>query len=96
MPESKDRGIIAMRGVAANDNPGSGFPGSGSPGSGSPGSASPGPGPGQIGADGGAEARIDAAVMTLARLIGRRIAREEPERLDAANDNAPDTEAHQG
>ncbi len=86
MPESKDRGIIAMRGVAANDNPGSGFPGSGSP----------GPGPGQIGADGGAEARIDAAVMTLARLIGRRIAREEPERLDAANDNAPDTEAHQG
>ena len=35
----------------------------------------PGPGPGQIGTDGGAEARIDAAVMTLARLIGRRIAR---------------------
>ena len=81
MPESKDRGIIAMRGVAANDNPGSG---------------SPGPGPGQIGADGGAEARIDAAVMTLARLIGRRIARGEPERFDAANDNAPDTEAHEG
>ena len=26
---------------------------------------------------------------TLARLIGRRIAREELERLDAANDNAP-------
>ena len=39
--------------------------------------------------NGGAEARIDAAVMTLARLIGRRIAREEPDRLDAANDNAP-------
>ena len=56
----------------------------------------PGPGPGQIGTDGGAEARIDAAVMTLARLIGRRIARGEPERFDAANDNAPDTEAHEG
>ena len=37
----------------------------------------------------GAEARIDTAVMTLARLIGRRIAREELDRLDAANDNAP-------
>ena len=91
MPESEDRGIAAMRGVAANDNPGSGFPGSGSPGS-----ESPGPVPGQAGADGGAEARIDAAVVTLARLIGRRIAREELDRLDAANDNAPDTEAHEG
>ena len=39
--------------------------------------------------NGGAEARIDTAVMTLARLIGRRIAREELDRLDAANDNAP-------
>ncbi len=65
MPESEDRGIAAMRGVAANDN-------------------------------GGAGVRIDAAVMTLARLIGRRIAREELERLDDANDNAPDTEAHEG
>ena len=87
MPESKDRGIAVMRGVAANDNPGSGSPGSGFPGSGSP-----GPVPGQA----GAEARIDAAVMTLARLIGRRIARDELDRLDAANDNAPDTEAHEG
>ena len=52
MPESEDRGNIAIRGVAANDNPGSGS-----------------------GAGGEAEARIDAAVMTLARLIGRRIAR---------------------
>ena len=58
MPESENRGITVMRGVAAND-------------------------------DGGVEARIDAAVVTLARLIGRRIAREELDRLDAANDNAP-------
>ena len=77
MAESENRGIIAMRGVAANDNPGSGSPGSG---------------PGQAGA-GGAEARIDTAVMTLARLIGRRIAREELDRLDAANDNAPEKDA---
>ena len=62
MPESEDRGIVAMRGLAANDN-------------------------------GGAEARIDTAVMSLARLIGRRIAREEYERLDAANDNAPGKDA---
>ena len=41
----------------------------------------------------GAAARIDSAVMTLARLIGRRIAREELERLDAANDNAPGKDA---
>ena len=66
MPESEDRGIIALRGVAANDNPGSGS-----------------------GAGGGAETRIDSAVMTLARLMGRRIAREEMDRLDAANDNTP-------
>ncbi len=73
MSESKDRGISVMRGVAANDNPGSG-----------------------AGACGGAETRIDTAVMTLARLIGRRIAREELDRLDAANDNAPNTGAHEG
>ena len=70
MPESEDRGIAVMRGVAANDNVGSG-----------------------AGAGGGAEARIDTAVMTLARLIGRRIAREELDRLDAANDNAPGKDA---
>ena len=70
MPESEDRGNIAMRGVAANDNPGSG-----------------------AGAGGGAEARIDSAVVTLARLIGRRIAREELDRLNAANDNAPGKDA---
>ena len=58
MPDSEDRGIVARRGVAANDN-------------------------------GETEARVDTAVLTLARLIGRRIAREEHERFDAANDNAP-------
>ena len=86
MPESEDRGIIAMRSVAANDNPGSRIAVRDR--SGAPGSV-----PGQAGAGGGAEARIDTAVMTLARLIGRRIAREEYERLDAANDNAPGKDA---
>ncbi len=81
MREREDRGIVAVRGVVANDNPGSGGPGSVL---------------GQAGAGGGAEARIDAAVMTLARLIGRRIAREEFDRLEAANDNAPADEAGEG
>ena len=40
----------------------------------------------------GPEARIEAAVLILARLIGRRIAREQFE-TDAANDNAPADEA---
>ena len=43
---------------------------------------------------GGPEARIDAAVMRLARLLGRQIAREQFEALHAANDNAPEKEAH--
>ena len=43
--------------------------------------------------NGGAEARIDTAVLSLARIIGRRIAREELDRLDAANDNAPAKDA---
>ena len=42
---------------------------------------------------GGAKARIDTAIMTLARLLGHRIAREEFRRLKAANDNAPATDA---
>ena len=42
---------------------------------------------------GGAEARIDAAVVTLARLIGRRIARDHFEAIRAANDNAPEKDA---
>ena len=36
---------------------------------------------------GTAEMRLDAAVLTLARLIGRQIARETFEQLSAANDN---------
>ncbi len=43
--------------------------------------------------NGEAEARVDTAVLTLARLIGRRIAREEFDRRDAVNDNAPASEA---
>ena len=50
----------------------------------------------QAGAGGGPEARIDAAVMRLARLLGRQIARERFRQSQAANDNAPDTEAHDG
>ncbi|MDE0056868.1 MAG: hypothetical protein OXP07_02000 [Defluviicoccus sp.] len=43
------------------------------------------------GAEAGGEpaARIDTAVMTLARLLGRQIAREEFRRLEAVNDNEP-------
>lgn len=33
--------------------------------------------------------RIDQAALTLARIIGRRMAREDFERLTAANDNRP-------
>ena len=43
--------------------------------------------------NGGAEARVDAVVMRLARLLGRRIAREEFDSIEAANDNAPADEA---
>lgn len=39
--------------------------------------------------NGAAETKLDAAVLTIARLIGRQIAREEFERLSAANDNRP-------
>ena len=44
--------------------------------------------------NGGPEARIDAAVMRLARLLGLQIARERFARPEAANDNAPEKEAH--
>lgn len=37
--------------------------------------------------NGAADAKLDAAVLTLARLIGRQIAREDFERPSAANDN---------
>ena len=50
----------------------------------------------KAGAGSGPEARIDAAVMRLARLLGRQIARERFRQSQAANDNAPDTEAHDG
>ena len=46
------------------------------------------------GAGGGPEARIEDAVMRLARLLGRQIARERFRQSEAANDNAPATEAH--
>jgi hypothetical protein len=39
--------------------------------------------------------RLDAAVVTVARLIGRQIAREEFERRSPANDNRPETEQEQ-
>jgi hypothetical protein len=39
--------------------------------------------------NGNARVRIDAAVLTIARLIGRQMAREALERLNAANDNDP-------
>ena len=43
--------------------------------------------------NGGAEARVRAAVTVLARLIGRRMAREQYDRRDAANENGPAKEA---
>ena len=40
--------------------------------------------------DAGTWQRVDRAVLTLARIIGRRMAREDFERLHVANDNRPD------
>ena len=48
------------------------------------------------GTSGGPEARIDAAVMRLARLLGRQIAREQFRQSQAANDNVPADEAGDG
>ena len=49
----------------------------------------------KAGTGSGPEARIDAAVMRLARLLGRQIAREQFRQSEAANDNAPpEKEAH--
>ena len=39
--------------------------------------------------NGAAEARFRAALLTIARLLGRQIAREQFERRVAANDNRP-------
>ena len=38
---------------------------------------------------GGAEARVQSAVLTIARLLGRQIAREQFTESHAANDNRP-------
>ena len=49
----------------------------------------------RAGTGGGPEARIEDAVMRLARLLGRQIAREQFRQFEAANDNAPpEKEAH--
>ena len=49
----------------------------------------------KAGTGGGPEARVEDAVMRLARLLGRQIAREQFARPEAANDNAPpEKEAH--
>ena len=45
------------------------------------------------GSGSGAEAGVDLAVVTLARLIGRQIAREHFEATHAVNDNAPEKDA---
>ena len=55
-------------------------------------SANDNPGSG-TGAGGEAEARVDSAVVTLARLIGRCIAHEHFEAIHPANDNAPEKDA---
>ena len=47
----------------------------------------------EAGAGTGPEARIEDAVMRLARLLGRQIAREHFQQPEAANDNAPTGEA---
>ena len=39
--------------------------------------------------DAGTWQRVDHAALTLARIIGRRVAREDFERRHAANDNRP-------
>lgn len=41
------------------------------------------------GHEAGSVERLDKVVLTIARLIGRQIAREHFEALQAANDNAP-------
>lgn len=43
-----------------------------------------------------ASERVDAVVLTIARLIGRQIAREHFEALQAANDNVPPTRDEPG
>ncbi|MCY4003296.1 MAG: hypothetical protein OXF33_06295 [Rhodospirillales bacterium] len=45
--------------------------------------------------NGTAEARVQSAVLTLARLLGRQIAREQFAGLHAANDNRPTEETRE-
>ena len=45
--------------------------------------------------NGAAEARVQSAVLTLARLLGRQIAREQFTGLHAANDNRPTGETRE-
>ena len=45
--------------------------------------------------NGAAEARVQSAVLTLARLLGRQIAREQFTGLHAANDNRPTEETRE-
>ena len=45
--------------------------------------------------NGAAETKLKAVVLTIARLIGRQIAREEFEHLGAANDNQPAPKAEE-
>lgn len=45
--------------------------------------------------DGGAEARVQSTVLTLARLLGRQIAREQFWQPQAANDNQPTEETRE-
>ena len=45
--------------------------------------------------DGGAEARVQSAVLTIARLLGRQIAREQFWQPQAANDNRPTEETRE-
>ncbi len=40
----------------------------------------------------GGSARIDPRIILIARALGRQIAREQRERLEAANDNTPQSE----
>lgn len=46
----------------------------------------------ETGREADAPDRLDAVVLSIARLIGRQIAREHFEALQAANDNAPPTQ----
>ena len=45
--------------------------------------------------NGSAETRVQSAVLTLARLLGRQIAREQFAELHAANDNRPTEETRE-